>query len=53
MELDERFMAGLIIFIFCLLIFGMGAVYGMPNELENGCIVHNDKVYCEEVNIGE
>ena len=25
----------------------LGSIVASPNELENGCIVHNDKVYCE------
>lgn len=37
--------------IACLasLFMGMiiGGVLSDPNELENGCIVHNDKIYCE------
>lgn len=28
----------------------LGVIYATPVELENGCIVHNNKVYCEEVN---
>lgn len=25
----------------------IGVVILVPNELENGCIVHNDNIYCE------
>lgn len=33
-----------------LLIGGIAAMASLPTELENGCIVYGDKVYCEEVN---
>lgn len=42
--------------IYMVLILGLvgmyllGIVSALPNELENGCIIYNDKVYCEEVN---
>lgn len=26
----------------------MGKGLGLPHELENGCIVHNHKLYCEK-----
>lgn len=32
-----------------LLVVTVMAMSG-PNKLENGCIVYNDKVYCEEIN---
>ena len=32
------------------MMFILGIACGTPNELENGCIIYNDKVYCEEVN---
>ena len=28
----------------------LGGILRNPNELENGCIVHNDKIYCEAIN---
>lgn len=40
--------------IVLLVCFAFGVILGgvarTPNELENGCIVHNDKIYCEVVN---
>ena len=45
---------GSFIVISCLICFCLGAIVGgvlrNPDELENGCIVHNDKIYCEVVN---
>ena len=26
----------------------LGLVNGLPDELENGCIVYNDNIYCKE-----
>lgn len=41
----------IIIVAFCLVAgFILGLALGNINELENGCIVHNDKIYCEVVN---
>ena len=40
----------IIIGLFALgVITGFALIVGIatPTELENGCIVHNDKVYCE------
>ena len=35
----------------CLVCFFIGMIFGgvlkSPDELENGCIVHDDKIYCE------
>lgn len=39
------------LYLICaIFLTGIGMSIGMPNELENGCIVHNDKIYCEEGN---
>ena len=47
-------MEDLLVYIVLILglagIYFLGIVSALPNELENGCIVHNDKLYCEEVN---
>ena len=53
MDWTDNLGLALIVFIGGLLIMGLGALYAMPEELDNGCIVHDSKVYCEEVNIGE
>ena len=39
-----------LLLIFAFITFIMGLWLGNPNELENGCIIHNDKIYCEVVN---
>lgn len=31
----------------CVLGLFLGVIFSEPIELENGCIVHNDKIYCE------
>lgn len=42
---------GSFITIACLVCFFLGMIFGgiirSPDELENGCIVHNNKIYCE------
>lgn len=42
--------AYLILIIVMVFIFALGAVYNEPTKLENNCIVHDGKVYCEESN---
>ena len=49
MDVEEKLFCGFAIFVVIVFIFGMGAVFGMPNELDNGCIVYEDKIYCEEI----
>ena len=45
--MDEIFLH-LTSMLFVLLIgLLIGLYINEPNELENGCIVHNDKIYCE------
>ena len=29
--------------------YGFGYTSGTPDEIDNGCLVYNDKIYCEEV----
>lgn len=43
----------MIIFLFGLIMFTCGFAAGEPTELEKqkGCIVYNDKIYCEVNNI--
>ena len=41
----------MLIFLFGLIMFTFGFGAGEPTELEKGCIVYNDKVYCEVSNI--
>lgn len=38
------------IFMIGLIVFACGAAYGQPDELENKCIVHDNKIYCEVIN---
>lgn len=40
----------IIVILSSFLMFATGAIYNAPTELENGCIVHNNKIYCEELN---
>lgn len=50
----DYFVLYIVMLFAAFIIFACGAAYSLPNELENGCIVHNDKIYCEEVReIGE
>lgn len=41
---------GVIMFLIVMFIV---SVMSQPNELDNGCIVYNDKIYCEEINMEE
>lgn len=31
--------------------FMIGLAIGSPQELENGCLVENEKIYCEKVEV--
>ena len=31
--------------------FMIGLAIGNPQELENGCLVENEKIYCEKVEV--
>ena len=54
MEYEHGIMIVCGVFLVILVIYGLasGEIYveEKPTELENGCIVYGDKVYCEEVN---
>lgn len=40
----------ILMFIVGVIGFRLGMMINATNELENGCVVYNDKVYCEVVN---
>ena len=50
MEMEDVLLVAWVALIIALLTFILGLFCGQPAELENGCIVHKNKVYCEEVN---
>ena len=43
----------IVVFVSGLIVFACGAAHNEPEKLENDCIVHNNKVYCEVSNIGK
>ena len=39
-----------VLLLMVLIAFILGLFAGQPSELDNGCLVHGDSVYCKETN---
>lgn len=46
--MDDNELKGVLVFILITGVLGIliGSSVGTPDELENGCIVHKNKIYC-------
>ena len=44
---------GACLLLYTILVWCYGFWANTPDELENGCITYDDKVYCEEINMEE